>query len=64
MSEDKEKEIDYIIKAISECKKEEKAQGQIKCPKCGGILNYTCAIDYNGHVHGKCETENCLQWMQ
>jgi len=36
--------------------------GTIKCPKCGGKLNYHIAN--NGHVHGKCETGGCLDWMQ
>ena len=34
------------------------------CPQCGGKLHWTRAISYNGHVHAKCETENCLAWME
>lgn len=33
------------------------------CPVCGGRLHMTHAA-YNGHVWGKCETENCLSWME
>lgn len=37
-------------------------KGEIECPKCKGKLHYTIS-GYNGHVWGKCETENCLAWM-
>jgi len=40
----------------------EGAKGIIKCPKCGEDLHYTVA-GCNGHIWGKCKTENCLQWM-
>ena len=36
--------------------------GIIECPKCKGKLRYT--RHSNGHVWGKCETENCLSWLQ
>ncbi len=39
------------------------ARGTIECPICKGKLHYTVA-SLNGHVHGKCETENCLSWME
>ncbi len=39
------------------------AQGVIECPLCKGKLHYTVAA-CNGHIWGKCETENCLSWMQ
>jgi uncharacterized protein YbaR (Trm112 family) len=36
----------------------------MKCPLCeNGILCYTIS-DYNGHIHGKCTTEHCIQWME
>lgn len=37
--------------------------GQIKCPKCGGILQWSRAST-NQHIWGKCKTENCLMWAQ
>lgn len=37
-------------------------KGQIKCPKCGGELNYSIAST-NGHIWGKCLTKDCLEWM-
>ena len=37
--------------------------GTIECPVCKGRL--TWARDrYNGHLHGQCETDGCLRWMQ
>lgn len=38
-------------------------QGHVICPKCGGILWYSVAA-YNGHMHGGCETEGCISWME
>ena len=37
--------------------------GVIECPKCKGRLHYSVS-GYNGHIHGKCETDGCLSWMQ
>lgn len=38
-------------------------QGVEKCPVCNGKLHMSHAA-YNGHVHGRCETEDCLSWME
>lgn len=37
----------------------------IDCPACGGdkTLSMTIAA-YNGHVHGRCKTPNCVSWME
>lgn len=35
----------------------------VKCPICDGKLHLSQS-SYNGHVHGKCETEGCLSWME
>ena len=37
--------------------------GVIECPKCKGRLHYSIS-GYNGHIHGKCETDGCLSWIQ
>jgi hypothetical protein len=37
--------------------------GVIDCPKCGGSLHWSRARS-NGHVHAKCETADCLGWME
>lgn len=35
----------------------------IQCPECKGRLHLSQS-SYNGHVHGKCETEGCVSWME
>ena len=36
---------------------------EMECPVCGGVLRYSKA-ECNGHVHGKCDTDTCLYWME
>lgn len=43
--------------------KGESWKGVETCPECGGKLHLSHAA-MNGHVWGKCETENCLAWME
>lgn len=38
-------------------------QEVIECPACKGRLNLSQS-SYNGHVHGACETEGCVRWME
>jgi hypothetical protein len=40
-------------------------RGRIDCPVCGkpGALGFTRA-GYNGHVHARCDTVNCVSWME
>lgn len=38
-------------------------QEVIECPKCKGRLHLSQS-SYNGHVHGHCETEGCVRWME
>jgi hypothetical protein len=35
----------------------------IECPACKGRLHLRQS-SYNGHVHGHCETEGCVSWME
>ena len=37
--------------------------GVVECPVCQGNLRMSHAA-FNGHVWGKCDTENCLAWME
>lgn len=52
-----------IIKALMLIKNLPGNKGKIICPACNGNLHWTKA-SINGHVWGKCETENCLSWAQ
>lgn len=38
-------------------------QEVIECPVCKGRLHLSQAA-CNGHVHGKCETKDCVSWME
>lgn len=39
-------------------------RGVVPCPVCkAGELHYTVAA-YNGHMHGRCTTPDCVSWMQ
>jgi hypothetical protein len=60
------KQFMTTIPLISRIKKEHKGKnwkGIEKCPVCEGKLHMTHS-SYNGHVWGKCETENCLNWLE
>jgi hypothetical protein len=35
----------------------------IECPACKGRLHLSQAAS-NGHVHGQCETKECVSWME
>jgi hypothetical protein len=35
----------------------------VECPACKGRLHLSIAA-YNGHVHGHCETQGCVSWME
>ena len=50
---------------LSEWRKKEPIGKQeiIECPACHGKLHLSQA-ECNGHVHGKCETDDCYNWME
>lgn len=55
--------IDFIFEAFMLIMKEKGGSGLIVCPKCKGTLKWTRASN-NKHVWGKCQTTDCLSWMQ
>ena len=38
--------------------------GVIDCPKCGGDRLHWSRARSNGHVHARCETNDCLGWIE
>lgn len=39
-------------------------QGSVKCPCCSdGTIHYQVA-GYNGHMHARCSTTDCVSWME
>lgn len=67
MSDDAFKYFGEAYNAISKkhgnAKPKNDVVSTIECPKCKGVLRYRIS-SYNGHIHGQCETEGCLAWMQ
>lgn len=35
----------------------------VECPICKGRLHLSQSA-YNGHCHGRCETDGCVSWME
>lgn len=58
--------FDKAVPLVARIKKEHKGEswrGVEICPVCEGRLHLSHA-GYNGHVHGHCETNGCLNWME
>lgn len=51
-----------VIKAWRNKSPQGKAE-VVECPVCKGRLHLSQS-SYNGHVHGHCETADCLSWME
>ncbi len=62
MSKEESDSFKNILQALDIIKIKKQNFGTIECPQCKGELQYRRFS--NGHVHGKCKTENCLSWMQ
>ena len=55
-----------VMTGIASLRKEHKGKGYagiIECPACKGKLHLTIAA-YNGHAHGRCETPDCVNWIE
>jgi hypothetical protein len=55
-----------VLHGIGDWRKKHKGKSHaevVECPACKGRLHLSIAA-YNGHVHGKCETEGCVAWME
>ncbi len=60
------KEMTDLNPILLKIKKEHKGKGHqcvIECPRCKGKLHLSHAAS-NGHIWGKCETEDCMAWME
>lgn len=55
-----------IIAHIKENGQEKNSwQSSIPCPVCeGGTVKYTYAGNFNRHIHARCTTPNCVNWME
>lgn len=55
-----------VMKAIAPWRGKHKGHSHsevVECAACKGRLHLSIAA-YNGHVHGQCETEGCVSWME
>ena len=52
-----------VVPAIKKKHKGKSWSGVVECPVCKGKLHVSHAA-YNGHVHGHCETDGCVSWME
>jgi len=52
-----------LIAALKQEFSKEGGSGTRPCPVCGNNLHFSVS-SYNGHVHGQCETKDCLNWME
>lgn len=51
------------IRPWREAHRGKSAAETIECPVCKGSLQLSIAA-YNGHVHGRCSTPDCVSWME
>ncbi len=51
------------IKLWRDAHKGKSAAEIVECFACKGRLHLSI-VAYNGHVHGRCETDNCVSWME
>jgi hypothetical protein len=52
-------------RAVAHIRKEQRGKnyrGVVECPICKGKLHVSHAS--NGHIHARCETPDCLAWME
>lgn len=59
-------EMEKVAPLVARIKKENKnrdVSATDRCPICGKALYWSHAR-YNGHVHMKCETEDCVSFME
>jgi hypothetical protein len=62
-SERKMRAVGPLVKRIKRENKGRSNRGVEECPCCKGKLHWTIA-GYNGHVHMRCETDDCIAFME
>ena len=60
---DRMRKVMPMIGKIKEDHKGHTWSGIVACPACGGKLHLSHA-GCNGHVWGKCETKDCVAWIE
>jgi len=63
--EDVVKSYVAVIAYYKKNKRRRSTKGEIPCPICQvGILQFGRPAYYNEHIHARCTTPNCVQWVQ
>jgi hypothetical protein len=55
-----------VLQGIADWRKKYKSKSHsevVECPACRGRLHLSIAA-CNGHVHGRCESDGCVAWME
>ena len=58
--------LKFALAAVRPLRKQYKgltADGMVPCPICAGNLHWQISA-YNGHMSGRCETLDCVSWME
>lgn len=53
----------HAMEARKRCVATGALHGTVECPRCNGPLHFSKASS-NGHIHARCETADCLAWME
>lgn len=51
------------VRPLRKIYKGQDASGILACPICNGNLHWRIAA-YNGHMWGRCETLDCINWIE
>jgi len=60
---DRMRTVMVAIRPWRDAHKGRSAAEVVDCPVCAGRLHLSIS-SYNGHVHGSCETADCVSWME
>ncbi len=60
---DKFMKLGPLIRSMKTKYRQSGFAGVVECPVCKGKLHMSVS-SYNGHTRGKCETENCVAWIE
>ncbi len=52
-----------MIAAKEKYKEAGERYGMMQCPKCKGMIHWM-VNGSRGHTAGRCETDDCIQWIE
>lgn len=58
------KTLPWASKKKKEAREGGPSLGEDECPICGKRIRFAIAVNYNGHMHASCETEDCVNFME